>query len=473
MAEHTPDAPRGGRRRVSAATTRRPSPLTLLAVVIPLLTVAALGLVRPADTPPTSFGPTEAPLDRTTAVCPPRLPGADALQLGSTGLGSGEVALRVGRAQDTEMLTSGVAARSDRQYVVVNGGGDLAVGFVATRSGAGSALGCEQPAPERWYTGLGASAEHTSTLTLVNPDKGPAVADVTVWDGSGLADVPALRGIRVPGGRSTSFDLSQVTPHREALAIRVSVSRGRLASSVVDVLDPVGRDQPVREWLPAQAAPAATSYVVGLGDTADSTPASAAADRTLTLANPGDSEVRVALKLVSEESEFAPSGVEELVLAPASVSELDLGGVLRGGNAAGVQALRIDATGPVTASLRTGTARDLAFSVAGSTVTDAAALALPAGSKRLVVAGASSAGVLVLRAWDEDGEPVVRERRVELDPATAVRIRLPDEAVLALVEVERTGAVMSLEVSDSGLSYLPLAQLETTSEVADVRPARR
>ncbi len=465
MAEHTP-GPRGaGRRRVAERTTGRPSPLTLLAVAIPLLTVAALGLVRPAETPPTSDAPASAPLDRSTAVCPPRLPGAEDLRIGSTGLASGDLALRVGRADETETLVGGVASRSERQYVVVNGSADLAEGLVATRSGAGSAVACEQPAPERWFTGAGASAEHASTLTLVNPDKGPAVADVKVWDGSGLVEVPALLGIRVPGGRSTSFDLSRVTPNRDALALQVTVSRGRLAASVVDVLDPVGRDQPVREWLPAQAAPAETSYVAGVGATP--------ADRTLTLANPGDGEVRVVLKLVSDSSEFAPAGVDEVTLAPASVSEIDLGGVLRGRRAAGVQAIRLEATGPVTASLRTQSPGDLALAAAGPTVDSETAVALPAGAKRLVVAGATAPGLLILQAWDADGEAVVKERRVELDPATAARIRLPDEAVLALVRLERTGAVVSLEVSDRGLSVVPLAQLERTSLVASVRPAQR
>ncbi len=465
MTERTSGTPGAGRRRVARSAGRRPSPLTLLAVAIPLLTVAALALVRPADPPTTTFPPTSAPLDRTTAVCPPRLPGADDLRIGSSGLVSGDVALRIGRTADTETLTSGVGARSERRYVVVNGSADLAAGLVATRSGAGSAVGCDPPVPERWFTGLGASAEHSSTLTLVNPDKGPAVADVLVWDGTGPVDAPSLRGVRVPGGGSASFDLSVVTPNRDALALRITVSRGRLGSSVVDVIDPVGRQQPVREWLPGQAAPAATSYVAGVGTTE--------ADRTLTLANPGDSEVRVALKLVSGESEFAPSGVEEITLAPASVSEVDLGRVLRGRTAEDVQALRLEATGPVTASLRTQTADDLALSAAGPTVTGSSAVALPAGSKRLVVTGASGPGVVLLEAWDEDGAAVVRERRVELDPATAARIRLPDEAVLALVTLERTGAVVSLEVSDRGLSVLPLTQLETTSEVPDVRPAQR
>jgi hypothetical protein len=433
--------------------------------VIPLLTVAALAVVRPADEAPTTRAPADAPLDRATAVCPARLPGADTVRLGSSGLASGELALRVGREEDTAALAGGVATRTERRYVVVGASGETAPGLVVSRSGAGSAIGCAGPAPERWFSGVGASAEHASTLTLVNPDKGPAVADVTVWDGSGVVDVPALRGVRVPGGRSASFDLATVAPNRDALALRVAVTRGRLVPSVVDVVDPVGRDAPVREWLPAQPAPATTSYVAGVG--------TSAADRVLTLANPGDSEVRVALELVSAESEFAPSGVEEITLEPGSVGEVDLSGVLRGPALLGVQALRLEATGPVTASLRTVTATDLALSVAGSPVTEEAAAALPAGARRIVLVGADAPGVVTLRAWDADGSPVVRERRVEIDPATATRLRLPDDAALAVVGVERTGVVAALEVTDRGLSVLPLSQLQTTSKVPDVRPAQR
>lgn len=466
MSEHVPGPGRTtGSRRAAEVPRRGPSPLTILAIAIPLLTVAALALVRPAEEPPPTRGPTQAALDRATAVCPTRLPGADDVRIGSTGLGTGDLTLRVGSEETTETLTDGVAARTERETVVVGATGELAPGLVVSRSGAGSAVACEAPAPERWFTGVGASAEHASTLTLVNPDRGPAVADVAVWDGSGLVDVPALRGVRVPGGRSTSFDLSAVAPNRDALALRVTVSRGRLASSVVDVVDPVGRDAPVREWLPGQAAPASTSYVAGVGTTV--------ADRVLTLANPGDSEVRVDLKLVSEESEFTPSGIEEVTLAPASVSEVDLSGVLRGRTLRGVQALRLEATGPVTASLRTRTPTDLALSVAGPTVATDTAVALPAGAKRLVVTAATAPGVVTLQAWDADGAEVVRGRRVEIDPATAARLRLPDEAVLALVSLDRTSAVVSLEVQDRGLSVLPLGQLDSTSEVPDVRPAQR
>lgn len=465
MTDPVEAGPAGGRRRSAATPGRRVSPLTVLALLIPVLTVAALALVRPASEPVRTHAPTDADLDRATAVCPLRLPGADDVVLGSTSLASGDLAVRVDGEDRTEPLAGGVGSLTERAEVVVAAADDLAPGLVVTRAGAGSATVCARPAPEQWFTGVGAAAEHASTLTLVNPDRGPAVADVTVYDGSGIVDVPALRGVRVPGGRSTSFDLAGVVPSRDALALRITVSRGRLGASVVDVIDPVGRPRPVREWLPAQTAPSESSYVLGVG--------TAAADRVLTVANPGDSEVRVDLLLVGLDSEFAPAGVEELRLAPESVQEIDLGRVLRGRVVEDVQALRLDATAAITATLRTQVSDDLALAVAGPVVESSAGVALPAGAKRIVVAGATAPGVVVLRAWDADGEEVVSERRVEVGPATAARIRLPDDAVLALVRLGRTSAVVSVEVVDQGLSVLPLEQLVTTGRLPDVRPAQR
>jgi len=469
VADPTASGTSGRRRAAAASTGGRPSPLTLLALLIPVLTVAALALVRPADTPVTTHPPTEVDLDRATAVCPARLPGADDVVLGNTALVSGDVAVRVDGEDTTEALTAGVGALDERGEVVVTAQDDLAPGLVVTRGGSGSATVCTEPTPEQWFTGVGAAAEHASTLTLINPDRGPAVADVTVYDGSGIVDVPALRGLRVPGGRSATFVLADVVPSRDALALRVSVSRGRLGASVVDVIDPVGRPRPVREWLPAQAEPSESSYVVGVG----TAPASSVAGRFLTVANPGDSEVRVDLRLAGLDSEFAPAGVEELRLGPESVQEIDLGRVLRGRVAEDVQAVLLEATAPVTATLRTQVSDDLALAAAGPRVESEAGVALPAGEKRIVVTGATAPGVVVLQAWDADGEEVVSERRVEVEPATATRIRLPDDAVMALVRLGRTSAVVSVEVVDRGLSVLPLHQLVTTGLLPDVRPAQR
>ena len=431
--------------------------------------MAALALVRPAATPVTTHPPTEVDLDRATAVCPARLPGADDIVLGNTTLASGDLAVRVDGEDTTEALTSGVGALDERGEVVVSAEDDLAPGLVVTRAGVGLGDGVQR-ARARAVVHRGGRCRRARLHPHAHqPRPGPAVADVTVYDGSGIVDVPALRGLRVPGGRSATFPLADVVPSRDALALRVSVSRGRLGASVVDVIDPVGRPRPVREWLPAQAEPSESSYVVGVG----TAPASSVAGRFLTVANPGDSEVRVELRLVGLDSEFAPAGVEELRLAPESVQEVDLGRVLRGRVAEDVQAVRLDATAPVTATLRTQVSDDLALAVAGPRVDSEAGVALPAGAKRIVVTGATAPGVVVLQAWDADGEEVVSERRVEIEPATATRIRLPDDAVMALVRLGRTSAVVSVEVVDRGLSVLPLHQLVMTGLLPDVRPAQR
>jgi hypothetical protein len=76
---------------------------------------------------------------------------------------------------------------------------------------------CVEPEPEAWFTGVGAGPEHSSVLELVNPDKGPAVADVTVLTPTGVADVSALRGIRVPGASSLTFDLGRLAAWKHDL----------------------------------------------------------------------------------------------------------------------------------------------------------------------------------------------------------------------------------------------------------------
>lgn len=456
-----------GRRRAAETSRRRLSLLGVLTLVVPLLTVAALALVTPADTPALTQPPMQAPLVSSTSVCPRRGPvrEADTLTVASTGLATVEVSLRAGDQERTLALRDGVARVEERGPVSVGGQGDLAAGLVATRSGQGAAAVCAKPAPEQWFTGVAAAAEHASVLSLTNPDNGPAVADVAVLDRNGLVDVPALRGVRVSGGRTTTFDLAEVAPSRSPLALHVVVTRGRLGAHVVDTLDPIGRGTPVRDWLAPQSEPTKTSYVVGLG--------ASGGDRTLTLANPGDVQARVEVRLVTGRSEFAPSGLAEVEVAPASVVEVDLTRVFGGRSARGTRALRLDATEPVTAGLRTSTRVDLVLASTGPVLTDEAGMALPPGPKRLVVAGASAPGVLVWRAWDDSGAALGSMQRVEIDPGTAERIDVPTRAALLTVDVKRTSAVASVEVAGRGLVVLPLEELVTTSAVPAVRPALR
>lgn len=469
MADPTPqstdDLAVTGRRRAKEQARRLPSPLVIAAVVIPLLTVAALALVRPTPDPVETRAPQEATLSRSTLVCAPALSPQDRVVVGlADTVEDGEVVLRVRGDDTTVPVEDAPVSQRSRPATTVIADGEVAPGVVATRAGTGRVSACSQPAPETWFTGVGAGPEHASTLVLVNPDRGPAVADVFVLGPDGLREVPALRGIRVGGGRTTELDLSKVVPTQDPLAVRVVVSRGRLGGHVVDRLDPLGRARASRQWLPGQGEARETSWVLGLGTTPT--------DRTLTVANPTADTARVELRLVTQRSEFATQGLPEIEVAAESVVEVDVSRVLRSRAAKGALGLRLDATGPVTASLRSASDGQLSHAVAGEPVTERAVTTLPVGAKQLVVGGISDPGILTWRVRGVDGawsEP----ERLEVDPGTAQRIPLPRGGTLLEVVVDRAELVAAVELGPPGLAVLPLRDQVTSSLVPDVRPGVR
>lgn len=458
-----PDRPsHGTRRRTAAATSRRPTVVTLLAVLLPLLTVGALSLVRAPAEPSGVRPPTDARLSRTTLVCPRALPGATEVRVGHTdprARGSLETRL----ATDEPLRLRGGSATTDADGpLVVVGEGDLAPGLLAGRGGDGVATTCEEPAPDQWFTGVTAGAEHSSVLTLVNPDGGAAVADVTVLGPTGPLDVPRLRGITVPGRDTVSLDLADVAPTRDDLAMRVQVTRGRLGVHVTDFVDEVGEGARSADWLPSQAEPATTSRLLGLGQQEG--------ERTLVLANPGDDEARVDVQVVTTRSEFAPAGLDEVRVAPGSVEVVDVGDALGGRVAEGATGLLVESSRPVTAGLRSVVDGDLSHAVTGARIEERAAAVVPAGPKRLHLAGADSVGVAVVLARGADGGRLERQR-VEVGPGSGAVVDLPAEARLVDVRLDRTGAVAAVEAADGGLAVLPLSELVLTGQVPDVVPA--
>ena len=282
----TDQTAQGGRRSARGLRTRL-GPVELVAVVVPLLTVAALALVRPLDDGATSHSPDDVALTRATLVCPSSaLPGTGTVALANADGATGEVTTRSPVEGTVEI--DGTSRQGLEAALVAQAEGDLAGGFIGVRYGDAAAVACSAPQPEQWFTGVGAAPEHSSVLELVNPDGGPAVADVTVLGPDGPLDVPALRGVTVPGGKAMRFDLAAIVPNRDELALQVLVSRGRLGVDVVDQVDELGRGPSSRDWLASQSEAGTTAYLLGLGGKP--------AERTLVLANPGDSEARVDLR---------------------------------------------------------------------------------------------------------------------------------------------------------------------------------
>ena len=113
---------------------------------------------------------------------------------------------------------------------------------------------CSAPAGETWFVGIGTSGVHNSELQLTNPDSGPAVADLELYSVDGPMDEVRSRGLTIAGNDSTRIDLSNLAPDRAELAMRVTVSRGRVAASVQDSYSLPGK-KPAIDWLGARPPP--------------------------------------------------------------------------------------------------------------------------------------------------------------------------------------------------------------------------
>lgn len=462
MTEPTTSA--SGGRRVAVAPRARISLTVALAVLLPLLSVAGAALVSSSVAEEVVVPPHTTPLSRASVACPSGQGGGRILVAGGVSGAEGDVA--VGLGADSTALPVGAsrtAVLADVSGpVIITGENAVAPGLLATRVGTGelAATTCPAPLAEQWFTGVGGGVEHSSELELVNPDSGPAIADVTVFGRDGVLDVPAVRGVRVPGGRSVRLDLAQLVPTRDELAIQVSVSRGRLVGSVLDRVDELGAGDSSADWLAAQAEPATSNVLLGLprGE----------GQRTLVLANGGDDETRVTLKVITEASVLAPVGVEEIRVPPQSVTSVPLDGVLSRELSQGALGLSVESTAPITATLRSFVAGDLSHATAAEPVSSSTLLR-PQGSAQLLMAGAARVGSAVVVVRDERGGRLLK-RRIEIPVGRALSLTLPPRG--SRVEVESTTPVRGVVlVTGRGAVALALRELVLNGLVPDVRPA--
>ncbi len=444
----------------------------VLAVVLPVACALALFLLQPDRGQPGGQSPVETALTSASLVCPSALPGTDADLLGVSTLGAepgnrvkGDVQVGLGDAAGAVRVRSGrvSTAAPGTGPAAVTGTGDLAPGLVAGRSQSTplAAVDCAPPVADQWFTGAGAGATHDSVLELVNPNAGRAIADVTVRGPGGVLDVPALRGVTVPGYSSTRLDLGQVVPRRGELSLEVHTGRGRLAVYVVDAYDELGSGVRVQDWLSAQAEPSQDNVLLGL--------AQGAGERTLVLANPGADEVRATVKVVTPTSVFSPSGLEPVRVAPDATEAVSLDDVLAQAIQDGATGVLVESTGPVTATLRQVVGGDLSLLSAAPALVTTAAAVVPAGPKRLLLAGPDAVGVATVTAYAANGKQL-DQQRIELAPDAGADVALPDDAALVTLTPERTSVRAAVMFSGTGTAVVPLRELVLTGLVPDVRP---
>jgi hypothetical protein len=451
---------------------RRPGADVVIAVVLPIACALALLLLSPDRGQPEGASPVETPLTTASLVCPAALPGTGADLLGVSTLGvdpgtkvSGDVQVGLGAEAGPLRVRTGrvAAAQAGTGPVVVTGTDEPAPGLVAGRSQSAplAAVDCAPPVADQWFTGVGAGATHDSVLELVNPNAGPAIADITVRSPTGVLDVPALRGVSVPGNASQLLDLGQVVPRQAELSLEVHTSRGRLAVHVVDSYDELGSGTRAQDWLPAQPEPATSNVLLGV--------AKGPGERTLVLANPGADEVRATIQVVTPTSAFAPSGVEPIRVAPDSTETVSLDDVLKQAAKDGATGLLVESTGPVTATLRQVVDGDLSLLAPAPALDSTTAVVVPTGTKQLLLGGPDAVGVATVTAYAANGKQLATQR-VELAPNSGADVELPDDASLVTLTPERTSVRAAVLLTGTGTAVVPLRELVLTGLVPDVRP---
>lgn len=468
-----PEEPRRAGRR--SDTRRRLSPTALLAVLLPVLTVGALALVRPAEVETPERAAEQVPPTRVDLVCPQ---GVEESVLAFTGGAQTENGAVLNARTGTDptpldLRRNAVPELNEQRPAWVRGSGPVAAELIGARyveRGLATST-CVQPRPGYWFTGVGAGAEHSSTLELTNPDPGPAVADITVWGGTGPIDVAGLRGLSLPGGETQRLDLGSVVPRRGQLLLNVVVSRGRLGAAMVDEIPSIGAREATSAWLPASPEPATESLLLGL--VADADPGPETTD-TLVIGNPGDNEVRAELRMVTEDAVFVPEGLEEVRIDPGSTETVTLTETLRAQIKEGALGVLVTASDPVTATLSSVVDGDLVHAPV-ATGGDAAMTALvPPGAARLVLARAGGAGVAVVASYDENGRRL-QQKRVELTDGSGGELALPEGTRLVRVTPQRTDVSAAVVVRadarrTSGTTVVPLEQLVRYALIPDVRP---
>lgn len=444
---------------------KRPDRVSLVAVLLPVLTVLAGFLVQTDETVAEPVAPVETALTRSTLVCPP---GGSEVSIASVSGASGDVQLAAEDDRAELALAPDRVSTLDvgRRSLIVTGQDELAPGLVANRyERPWASSDCRPPVAEQWFTGVGAGAKHRSVLQLVNPDGGRAVVDIEVLGRRGEVEVPALRGLAISGGETRRFDLAEVVPRRDDLALHVTTLRGRVSASVLDTFQEIGRSgSDGRDGLDSQDAPSTSNLLLGIP--------SGQGQRTLVIANPGTDEGRATVRLVTADSVFTPAGAEDVVLPPRSVIRVGLAPLLAAagkGDENRAYGVQVDSMVEATVGLVMFVEGDLAQGVATPPLVGSGTVALPEATKELVLGGATGPGVVTISLWNKAGTSLPTQR-VEVSADRGFLVDLPRKARLMTITPSRTEVSAVVLVTGDGATLVRVREPVLTGLEPAVAP---
>lgn len=355
----------------------------------------------------------------------------------------------------------------DPPSLAVEATGDLAAGLFTFEVDTGrddttAVTECASPAARWWFTGGGATLDHSSELVLSNVDPGPAVVDVRVFGLDGEIETTGARGITVPPEERTTIALTDVAPQGEELAVSVVTSRGRVVAAMSDSFAPELGANTGADWVPAQTSPSRVVRLAGLPGRADS--------HSLVLANPSELEALVEVEVSGESGSFAPTDDAQVRVPPGSVVSTDITETI--GTDASAVTLR--STVPVTATVRSVADGDSSYAGSVRALTGpAVAPAVADGTSTLQLSAGQRSASADVTAYDEDGGKV-ESTTVEI-PAGATSTWSPGQKADYLVVTPKQGQTLGAVsfAGGAGLSQVPLHSLEVRVDQPVVRPALR
>ncbi|TQL67293.1 hypothetical protein FB381_1167 [Nocardioides albertanoniae] len=464
-------------RRVRRQRGRRLDNTALVALGLIAVMAVALLLIRPHQWEQPKLAADSSAPTSATVVCPGKpkngsdevavtnaADGAGTIQLGGPGAGKGIEAT----AESGRITAKPVKAGP----VVVSAGKEVAPGLVAGRSTSKplAATGCLAPQAEAWFPGIGAGATHNSILELTNPNNGAATVDVSLFDDKGAVAVPEdLRGVTIPGDTTRTFDLLHMIPRKGDLSMRTTVVRGQAGVMVRDRDVQLESEAASEDYFPGQSKPAKTNLLVGYPNKAQS--------RTLTVVNPGKTQVSGELRLLTPKNVLSPQGAPEISVPPSGQAQIDLTELLGKSSADDAYGIELVTSGPVSAAMRSVDTGDVALTTSAEAVSKATAAVVPTGpsidKKRVVISGpaadSGSSGTVKLVPMTAKGK-ALKAKDVKVGPGTGAEVEVPSEAALIQLVPQGVEVRATVVMSGDGDAVVPFRPLRSEVRTAGVAP---
>ena len=320
----------------------------IAAIALLVATIVVGSVVRPTARAVRVAGGASAPVTRSSVVCPNVTGGPGGLVTGMVvaHVTSGPVPtvgylpVRTPHGKVHPLTPRPVAVvQQSTPYapVAVTATGPGSDGIVASQSGLipygiGRSLidtACQPPATDWWFVGSDGRIGISDYLFLVNPTDATANVALSFWSSRGPLSPPNTTGIPIAAHTSVLRAVSDFAPDVAGLSIHVHANSGSVAAAIGD-LQYQGTTPRGGDWIAPTAPPARNALVTGFfhGATED----------VLHLANPGDRDATVSLRVLTPSKNFVPAGHPSVVVPAGHTLAVDMSSAIAGESAA-VQAI--------------------------------------------------------------------------------------------------------------------------------------